>query len=142
MSRLNIQPRLFKAASVLPMAVLCAAATAQGAADPTRPPAQYLATQRGVPADALQDAQSPDVQIVVTGRSGGFAVVKGRPMRPGETLNGAKLVSVGPEGAIWERDGVRQSPSMSPAAMKTDSKPVSPGGRTTRTQKIQTGGTP
>jgi hypothetical protein len=135
--------RLCRAASVLPLAALCGAAAAQGLADPTRPPSQYLATQRnGVPADGA-DGQSPDVQIVVTGRSRGFAVVKGRAMRPGETLNGTKLVSVGPEGAVWERDGVRESPSMNPAAMKTHSQPpVARNKRVTKAERIETGGTP
>jgi hypothetical protein len=89
--------------------LLLLAQTAQAQADPTRPPSQRSAAD-----DAAQGGQ-----VVVSGAKRRFVLVDGHAVHPGETWNGAKLLSVGPEGAVWQRGDTRESVNMSPNVQKT-----------------------
>ena len=87
-----------------------AALQAQPLTDPTRPPASWLAAQAR-PAGAAAEVTTPemtaapDVQIVVSGATRQFAMVDGVAVRPGETYQGAKLLSIQQSGAVWQKDG-------------------------------------
>jgi hypothetical protein len=88
-------------------------------ADPTRPPGAYVAGQQPRAAEGLADPASTDAQIVVSGPSRRFAIVNGQAVRPGETVNGARLVAINKDGAVWDRDGVTERSDSSPAIRKT-----------------------
>lgn len=134
---------LLRARPVLAACALCIPFSVAFGADPTKPPKAWLAAQPGGMPEEAADHDAKETPIVVTGRGGGFVMFKGHAVKPGETYNGAKLVSVGPEGAVWERDGKREGPAANPAIQKTAAataggdKPVR---KTKKAQKQPTGG--
>ena len=94
-------------------------APSQAQTDPTRPASAWLAAQQqGVSGDPLAEPSAPGVQIVVIGASRKFAMINGHPVRQGETYNGAKLLAVNEDGAVWQRDGAKEKSSMSPGIQK------------------------
>ncbi|MBE7942727.1 MULTISPECIES: hypothetical protein [Ramlibacter] len=103
--------------------VALASAGAQAQADPTKPSAAWLAAQAKSPGqkepEATESSGPANAQILLSGRARRFAMVDGHVVRPGESYNGAKLVAVGEEGAVWDRGGTRESSSMTPAVQKT-----------------------
>ncbi len=88
---------------------------AQTMADPTRPPAAWLAAQArpaGAPEALVPEVvTAPDVQIVVSGPTRQFAMVDGVAVRPGETYKGARLVSVH-SGPVWLKGGSVLQPNV------------------------------
>lgn len=133
-------------ATYQPFFVLAALAAAplfaMAQADPTRPPRAWLATQPGGTPVEAEETGTPEPQIVVSGRNRGFVMIRGRAVHPGETYNGAKLVAIGPEGAVWEREGKRETQTMSPAARKSLPGQEKASRPSKSTQKQQTGGVP
>jgi len=106
------------------MALVCllgigVAHAADAVADPTRPAAEWLAAQPVVPgAEEAGYDLAPGVRVLVIGPARKFAIIDGQMVRQGETYNGAKLVSVRPEGVVLQRDGSKERLSMSPAVVK------------------------
>jgi hypothetical protein len=104
-----------------------ATAQAQTATDPTRPPDAWLALQPQVAGGTVvTDSVAPGVQIIVTGPARKFAIIDGQLVRYGVAHNGAKLVGIRPESVVLQKDGNRETLSMSPAVVKNInvSKPV------------------
>jgi len=101
-----------------------APAIAQTSGDPTKPPPVWLAMQPRPPgavaAVEVEAAGTPDTQIIIVGPARKFAMVDGQAVRPGETYKGSKLLSIGPDGVIWQTEGRREVTSMSPGVQKTD----------------------
>lgn len=118
---MRASPSLF----VLPvLALLAHGACAQ--ADPTRPSAAWVAAQQ--PGGAAQEQPGRDghgTQAVVAGAGRRFVIVDGHTVHPGETYRGAKLVSVGPEGAVWQRGKTRETLTLSPNVEKSAVQPAS-----------------
>jgi hypothetical protein len=99
------------AAMAAALLVTLGAAHAQSGEDPTRPPPSVLAPPAGgAAAQAIPSTPEPlsSARIIVTGPSRRFVVVDGFMVRVGETYKDAKLVDVGPDGAVWLRNGVRE----------------------------------
>ena len=92
---------------------------AQTLADPTRPPAAWLAAQSRAPgAEMVAEPASPGVQIVVIGPTRRFAMINGQAVHPGESYNGSRLVAINEDGAVWRREGITEKASMNPAVSK------------------------
>jgi hypothetical protein len=91
-------------------------------ADPTRPTAAWLAAQPRAAGTQppVSEAAPPGVQIVVTGPSRKFAIVDGEPVHPGETHDGAKLLTIDEGGVMWQRGSSHESSSMNAGAEKTE----------------------
>ena len=90
------------------------------ASDPTRPPAAWTAAQtRGAGGQqAAAEGGASTVQVLVTGPTRRFAMVDGHAVRLGETYNGARLVAINSDGVVWQREGGRETASMSPGIQK------------------------
>lgn len=52
------------------------------------------------------------VSMILATSNGGMAVVNGKPMRAGQTVNGITLVEVSPDHVVIERDGSKQTLSL------------------------------
>ncbi len=96
--------------------------------DPTRPAAQWLAAQaRPAGGDtAAPDPEPAGVQIIVMGAKRQFAVIDGQLIRVGESYQGARLLSIGSQGVLMQKDGAKADLRMNPAVRKKVylSKPV------------------
>lgn len=119
------------------LALMAAAWTAVSApvraaplADPTRPANEWLAAQPGADGAPAGDAL-PGVRVVVAGRARKLAIIDGQLVRLGETYNGARLVGVGPDGVVLQKDGSKEKLSMSPAVEKKTrlAQPAAGGGK-------------
>ena len=94
---------------------------AQALADPTRPPAAWLAAQPRAPgAEVVAEPTTPGVHIVVMGPTRKFVMVDGQAVRQGETINGSRLAAIDQDGVVWQRGGTREKSSMSPNVQKTE----------------------
>ncbi|ROZ68587.1 hypothetical protein [Ramlibacter sp. WS9] len=90
-------------------------------ADPTRPAPAWLAAQAAKPgAEPVAEAATPEVQIFVTGPTRRFAMVDGEAIRPGDTHNGAKLVAINADGAVWQKGGVLEKTLVNSSVEKTE----------------------
>lgn len=100
----------------LPLAFVALAAPFAGAQAPdlTRPPAAILSPPpRPAPAAASAAAELPEPvpasRIIVTGAARRFVVVEGgHTVYVGDTYQGARLMEVRSDGAVWVRNGVRE----------------------------------
>jgi len=99
-------------------------AHADSLADPTRPAPEWLAAQPG--GEAVVNGDVAGLKVIVIGPSRKFAVIDGQLVPFRGTYNGARLVSIHPDGVVMQRDGSREKLSMSPAVEKRVqvSKPV------------------
>lgn len=96
-----------------------AGAHAQLLADPTRPAAEWLATQPVLPGGEVAGSGAESgVQVLVIGRARKFAIVDGQLVRQGESYNGARLVGIRHDGVVMQRDGSKETLSMNPAVEK------------------------
>jgi hypothetical protein len=108
-------PMLRRAALAAALLHACCAAHAQAVADPTRPAG--AAAPGGVTGSG---SEAPVAQIVVTGKGRGFVVVDGQMVRVGQTYEGLKLVAIGPQGPVWQREGARRIVSTTPGVVKSE----------------------
>jgi hypothetical protein len=60
--------------------------------------------------------------VVVSGANRKFVLVDGNAVHPGETYRGAKLLSIAPNGPVWQRGGARETDTMSPNVEKSKTK--------------------
>jgi len=101
-------------------AALAGTALAQPLADPTRPPAQgpseLHSAPSGVAPSRLQSV------LISAGRS--VAVIDGRPVRLGERVGDATLVSIEPSEVTLERGAARERLTLLPSAI--EKRPVKP----------------
>jgi len=107
--------------SVMAMACLgnIELAMADSLGDPTRPTAEWLATQAVAPgAVAIPKDSAPGVRVLVVGPSRKFAIIDGQLVRLGETYNGAKLVGFHADGVVMKKEGSKERLGMSPAVEK------------------------
>ena len=90
-------------------------------ADPTRPPAAWLAAQQPLAPGAPPAAQpaTSDASIVVAGPTRRFAVVDGHAIRVGDMHNGSRLVAINGDGLVWRKAGVQEISRMSRGVEKT-----------------------
>lgn len=121
-----MKKQLARRVSLQPVAVALLALAAAGVhaqSDPTKPSAAWLAAQAKAQGqkepDPGESSGPANAQILLSSGSRRFVVVDGHVVRPGESYNGAKLVAIGESGAVWDRGGTRESPSMTPAVQKT-----------------------
>lgn len=106
---------------VLAGTALPALSQAQTSGDPTKPAPAWLALQPKPPGAPVEvERGTPGAQIVIVGPARKFAMVDGEAVRMGETYKGSKLLSVGPDGVIWQTDGHRELTTMTPGVVKTD----------------------
>jgi len=92
---------------------------AQTYADPTRPAAKWLAAQQAATGnEPAADPLTPEANIVMIGPVRSFVIVAGQAIRPGESLNGYKLIAVNRDRIVWQRNGVGEKANMSPAVQK------------------------
>ena len=109
----------------------CALASAGTLTDPTRPPDAWLAAQGSYVTD--DDASSG--QVLLLGRTRRFAVIDGQLVKPGDTLNGAKVLAIRPNGVVVvEENAEPQLLKLTPAIEKksTTSRPQNAQGRTSK----------
>jgi hypothetical protein len=91
-------------------AALSSASFAQGLLDPTRPPPAVLAmAPKGKPGqaalagpDASEQENSSRLQMVTIGPAQKYAIISGRVVRIGGTIEGAKLVEVRPNSIVLQ----------------------------------------
>lgn len=94
--------------------------------DPTRPAPAWVAAQAQAVAPGAAAAtgmqQSSGLEIILIGKSRKFAVIDGQVVKPGDSINGSKVVNIG------AREVVAQDPSKSlkltPAVEKKLNTPV------------------
>jgi hypothetical protein len=96
---------------------LCPAA-AQGS-DPTRPPGVAVAGST----PSVTEMQAPAAQIVVTGKPRPFVIVDGQMVHVGQTFRGLRLVAIGAQGPVWQREGARRIVDAPPGIDKSYSGP-------------------
>jgi hypothetical protein len=125
-------------AAALSLAAIGPCAFAQGLPDPTKPQAAWQAAHaRALGKEAPVEAASNDARVVVERPGGAFVIVDGSIVRPGQTHNGAKLISIGEGGAVWQRGGTREAPEAEGAVVKT---PVTAADARTVRKKTQVNG--
>jgi MSHA biogenesis protein MshK len=102
-------------------AIASAGAQAQALTDPTRPPAAVLAAQaRGPSAGAGVEASpaadpAPKLQMLRIGPSQEYALIGGRVVRLGGTVDGAKLVEIRRDAVVLQpAEGGRETISLYP----------------------------
>lgn len=68
----------------------------EGMSDPTLPAPAWLAAQQGAQGAAAPGEQdvSSGVQLILIGQSRKFAMIDGQVIKPGDTYNGSKVVSI------------------------------------------------
>lgn len=65
------------------------------------------------------EAGVPQARIVLTSPGRKFAIVDGQTIRVGETFSGFKLLSIGPDGLLWQKGSSKAKTSMSPSVQKS-----------------------
>ena len=70
--------------------------------DPTTPPSVWLAANPSTKAatSVVNQDDLSGIQLLVIGRSRKFAVIDGQVVRPGETYNGSKVLSIKPDEVV------------------------------------------
>jgi hypothetical protein len=99
-------------------AFACAGHAALGqTADPTRPSAAWRAAQAR--AAGSEPAADAGAEISIERPKGAFVVIDGTVVRPGQMHNGAKLLGVGKNGAVWQRGGASEETEGNGTVVKT-----------------------
>ena len=118
------------------LSLLLAGFLANGAAqtglsiDPTRPAAEWLAAQApGTAEAAAREAGPGGLQVIVKGATRKFAVIDGQLIRLGESDQGSRLLAIGAQDVLLQKDGVKTELHMNPAVRKKvhQSKPAGRG---------------
>ena len=101
-------------------------AQAQAVADPTRPPDAWLAAQPAAPQTDAAPAQSADsgAHVTVTGKNRRYAVIDGQVVKPGDQINGARVVAIKANSVTLKQNDSRQVLSLTPGVEKKTPKPV------------------
>ncbi|MDH5534224.1 MAG: MSHA biogenesis protein MshK [Betaproteobacteria bacterium] len=97
------------------IALMPAAAGAQGLNDPTRPPAGML----GSDSAALGTSSAPVLQSVIISPAGKAAIINGEMVRLGGTIGGARLVSVLESEVVLKEGGEEQVLKLYPGVEKS-----------------------
>lgn len=109
-------------ARVLAACALAFAPTAHGTRDPMRPP--LPAAER----TAVRAARAPDLSAVIGSGERRVAVVNGRVVRAGDTVDGALILAVFDDGVRYSRAGVARELRLPPAATVKRPAQIGPAG--------------
>jgi MSHA biogenesis protein MshK len=103
----QVVPRIF----VIALLAGAAAAQAQALRDPTRPPGVSVA--RGV--SGVASRGDLVLQSVLISPERRAAIISGRVVRPGETVDGYRLIAIGAGEAVLRKDGQSRTLQLYPA---------------------------
>ena len=123
-----------QSSKVLPLLALAAwlclgaagTAQAQALADPTRPPDAWLAVQPAATSTDAAPSTNADsgAHVTVTGKNHRYAVVDGQVVKPGDQINGARVVAIKANAVTLKQNDSRQVLSLPPGVEKKMPKPV------------------
>ncbi len=97
--------------SVLLFALLLPAFSAQAVTDPTRPPAA-MTVNKEVPEDEPQQQTEIQLQQILMSSSGNRAVINGKVVKPGDSVDGAKVLSISSDTVVVNYRQNRQKLSL------------------------------
>lgn len=115
-TRSHVWPLLALAAG---LSLSTAQAQAPAAADPTRPPDAWLALQPPAPDSGVPQNPDSGARVTVTGaKNHRYAVVDGQVVKPGDEVNGAKVVGIKANAVTLKQNDSRQVLSLTPGVQK------------------------
>src|SRR6185295_13163360 len=115
--------------AALALASAATAALAQELQDPTKPSAAWLALQPATAGSVqapAEDGRPPPSAIVVGGPNRQFVMIDGGfAVHIGESFNGAKLVAIENDTAIWQKGKAREATGYGAGVVRTSAKAAS-----------------
>lgn len=92
--------------------------------DPMRPPEAWLALQPKKAAPTTDADDNSGARVTIIGKQQRYAVVDGQVVKPGDMVNGAKVLSIQPNSVTVRQNDGRKHLSLTPGVEKKPSVPA------------------